>query len=362
MTNLSFLKPRFRAHLDTLSGPFRLDYKLRRMSSKPPSDHLLIHYEGAATPTSGKADQPSILNTHQGSCLGAYYAPVQSSALDSLTKSEQEATPLIVIAPGLGGHEGSGYAQWVAMEAASMGCASGILAPRGSGGSSPGFFHAGWFDDLIKICDHPRLSQFTRRYLIGFSMGGHIVVRLACAPEAKSVYQEVFACCPPIDLPCTAQYLDQGAWRIYKRHLLYRIKVVAQKLLDAIDHQDLQATDAQRESLRQSLKANMFSHFDQLAITQLLGYQDAKTYYQAESADRYLGDLHTPLCIALNRHDPFIPYQSQVDALRPYLDNNELLTLSSYHRGGHIFGGSWNDESAFGHCLRWIHSRSPSAS
>jgi predicted alpha/beta-fold hydrolase len=140
---------------------------------------------------------------------------------------------------------------------------------------------------------------------------------------------------------------------------LIRIKRVAQSLLDALEHTDLQATQSQYTSLRLSLKAQTFADFDQHAISQLLGYPNADTYYQAESADQYLDHLHTPLYIALNQYDPFIPYQQQRDVVDPYLGENSLLYLQSYQRGGHIYGGRSDDQSAFGACLRWIAARAP---
>ena len=341
------------AHIDTLSGHFQMTRKVQTLSVSPPVESILLHYKGAATPSSPQVCQPDIMQSHQGHCWVSVYKP-------SL-HFDPSSTPLLVTVPGLGGHQDSAYAQWVAIEASRLGFMSLLFAPRGSGNSSPGFFHAGWYQDLVTLCQHPQVSKHTERYLLGFSMGGHKVCRLACALEAQTLFKEIFACCPALDLQKTAHFLDQKAWKVYRSHLLKSVKKVAQSLLNAIDQKILEATPLQKESLRKSLDAPFFSIFDRLAISQLLGYQDADEYYLAESAHTYLKQLHTPLHLALNLHDPFIPYQSQLEAIHPYLGVDSLLELSTYSRGGHMYGGGWHDESAFGACLRWIEQRRPAS-
>ena len=347
--SLNFLRA-MSSHGATVTGPTRLEFMLNTSRSGYLCRRLKLNYIGGATASDRPEErQPKLLSKHQGYLLGIYHYP------ESLCQKDGER-PLLIIAPGLGGDEHSPYARWAAQEALRLGFDTLLVSPRGSGGSSPGFYHGGWYQDLISATQHPHLTRYTRRYLVGFSMGGHKACRVACAPEGQGIFKSIFACCPPLDLKSTSRHIDQDSWRIYRRYLVEGIKVIPRRLLIETNAEASPLPTHVQEGLIRSLSVNTLEMFDHNAISALLGYESAEEYYAYESAVRYLSQVHTHLRCALNRFDPFIPALQQDTLAKAHCIDQPLFSIQTYPRGGHIYGGDHRErDNALGALYHWMH-------
>lgn len=341
----SRLWPRLMAHLSTLTGPFRYSTPQTLAPQK-----VSFEYSQRASPTRSTIYSDQASPAHQGRIVAHYYHS---------PREDDVIAPLLVLIPGLGGSAFSPYMGWVAHRAGQLGYATLALSHRGSGDSSPGYYHAGWYQDALHCVEHPSLVHHTRRLLAGFSLGGHIAGRLACAADARGVYQSIFACGAPLDLKATQLHLDHHALPIYKRYLLANIKRVAHGLLLASARNELILSEEQREGLALSLNAKTIAEFDRYAIAKLLGYSSEEAYYEGESLTSYLSELHTSLTWAMNQYDPFITY-SQLLQLPSHILTNPLFCSSLYQRGGHIYGHASGESalpSAMNALFIWLRSR-----
>ena len=250
--------------------------------------------------------------------------------------------------------------RWIAQIAYEHGFSTLTLDPRGCGMSSPGYFHGGWRGDLFNVCQQPEIAAYPTRYLVGFSMGGHVACRLACDPSAQGLFREVFSCCAPLSLGSIGDHIDQRAWRIYRRYLVEGLKPIAERLLSASEDGVIALTERHLDGLQRALEVKTIRGFDQSVTSALLGYKDADAYYETESVIRYLSQLHTPTIYAVNAHDPFITCAEQL-ALLP-LDVLPHLSVSVSPRGGHIYGGHEREDSALGVLTQWLRARAPKLS
>ena len=343
-----------RAHWSTLTGPSTL---LRQLSKRPAPHSISIPYQGAAWASAhtqanlGQAERV-LLEAHQGEIEGKLYLPQEGSHPDN-------SELLLILIPGLGGDASSPYMSWVGDIAAQLGVSTLCLSHRGSGKSTPGFYHAGWYRDVLEAIQHPRLIRYSRRLLAGFSLGGHIAGRLACSETGQNQFMGIFACCSPIDLAETQRHLDHRAWSVYRRYLLSGIKKTARALLESVKHKQLAVSPFQQRELTQALSAKTIGQFDHCATRALLGYPDQESYYQGESLIHYLPALHTPLTWASNRYDPFIN-ASQAHRLTQLNLDSDLLHCMTYSHGGHVYSASYprtqTSPTALDGLIAWITS------
>ena len=341
---------RYKAHFDTLIGPFWCGTKHQKNISGYRLEKLQITYRGAPTPSDNPQErQANVLREHRGHFLGVYQYQSHRG------QAETRDRPLLILAPGLGGDESSPYARWVAQEALYLGFDTLLVSPRGSGGSSPGFYHGGWYQDLILASQHPRLAHYTQRYLAGFSMGGHVACRIASAQESRGIFESIFACCPPLDLRSTGQHIDQQSWRVYRRYLVEGIKVVSRRLLANPDQDAFPLTPHILEGLKLSLDVDTLRMFDHYVISRMLGYESAEEYYEYESAVRYLDQIHTMTLCTFNQFDPFIPADIQRSLIPEALEGHPLFSVQTYLSGGHIYGGKMlKKDSALAALFQWL--------
>src|SRR5205807_4546069 len=116
-----------------------------------------------------------------------------------------EAKGEIILKPALEGASQSGYARSSSHRALESGYATHRLNMRGCAGTehlSTSSYHAGQTWDVLSILRERRAATDAPLYLVGFSLGGNVALKLAgeLQNEANDLLAGVCAISTPIDL------------------------------------------------------------------------------------------------------------------------------------------------------------------
>ena len=225
--------------------------------------------------------------------------------------------PTVVLIHGLGGNHNSGYMVRFSRKIYQMGYRVLRVNLRGSG---PGVnlslkpYYGGNSCDIKEI-----LGQLKQKhaksplFLIGFSLGGNIVLKLAGEiGDNQQLVDSFFAVCPPIDLAHTVDLLSQGFNKIYHRYYLHHLCQQAQKWLNG-------------------RFINSLEEYDNLVTAPQWGYENAQDYYRKCSSFQFIPRIHLPCNILYSGDDPFIDYRILEDKNIP---SNVKIWVSSH--GGHM--------------------------
>lgn len=200
------------------------------------------------------------------------------------------------------------------------------LNVRNCGGTvrlSPTLYHSGLTSDLRNVVE--KLAP-TPVFIVGFSMGGNMALKLA-GEWGASYPKHVKAVCSisaPIDLAACTRHLGLLRNRPYEwRFLRSLLHTVAEKQ---------QIMPEQFNSLR-LCKIRSIRDFDELVTAPTFGFRDAADYYARESSDSFLPAIQVPTLVIQAKDDPFIPFE--VFNL-PVFRTNEDLTLVATEFGGHV--------------------------
>jgi hypothetical protein len=160
--------------------------------------------------------------------------------------------------------------------------------------------------------------------LVGYSMGGNLVLKLAGELGAEATICAVAAVCPAIDLAAGADALHEPLNRMYEwrflRGLMRRYARKAALFPDA--YLSAEAFQPIR-SIRQ---------FDHRIVARYCGFRDADDYYYRSSAARVVDRIAVPTLIFLAQDDPFIRLFPDT---RKKLHANPHITFLETRNGGH---------------------------
>jgi predicted alpha/beta-fold hydrolase len=135
----------------------------------------------------------------------------------------------ILIVHGLEGSSLSGYARSMAYEALDRGYAAGRLNLRSCGGTEHlaiTNYHAGQTSDVLAVLRQRRAASGHPLFLVGFSLGGNISLKLAgeLGDSASDLLSGVCSISAPIDLAACAAALERPQNFIYQRRFVDRLK------------------------------------------------------------------------------------------------------------------------------------------
>ena len=165
----------------------------------------------------------------------------------------------------------------------------------------------------------------TRLALVGFSMGGNLVLKLAgeWGAQAPPQFRAVAACCPALDLSASANALHEPSNRIYERYFLWALRRrMMQKARLFPDHFDIQRLHG-LGSLRE---------FDDKVTAYYCGFTGVDDYYDRASAAHTVGQIAVPALILYAANDPFVKI---TEATRRKIANNANITFVETADGGH---------------------------
>jgi uncharacterized protein len=231
---------------------------------------------------------------------------------------------LLVVVHGLGGDVGSHYM----LDATSAGDAAGVAVLRvhlrGADRTGEDLYHAGMSDDIHAILGNSTLQNYSRIIVLGFSLGGHIVLRAATDKELDPRVAAVAAICPPLDLKRGVVAIDAPERYVYRRHVLASLKeVYASVARRRVMH--LPLSDVRRiQSIRE---------WDERVIVPRFGYRGADHYYEEAGVCSRLAELRVPSLLIAARHDPMVLESTVAPSLESAIP---MLDVRWIERGGHV--------------------------
>jgi len=254
---------------------------------------------------------------------------------------QQDRTrPLTLIAVhGLEGSTESEYMVGVARNGLALGMNVVLMNQRNCGGMdhcAPTLYNSSLSADVAAVVKNVLERDGVSRFaLIGFSMGGNLVLKLAgeWGSSAPQQLRAVAAVCPAMDLAASADALHQPANRIYEYYFLLqlfrRMRRKARHFPGFVDLSRLRGVTSLRL-------------FDDRITAYYCGFTGADDYYARAAAANVVDRIAVPTLIIHAANDPFIRL---LPATRERILRNPHITLIETADGGHCaFVGSCNSD------------------
>jgi predicted alpha/beta-fold hydrolase len=258
-----------------------------------------------------------------------YQTEPEVSVLVHSQRPEGEVRGEIILVHGLEGSSAAGYARSMSYAALEAGYATHRFNMRSCGGTENlalTNYHSGQTSDLLYVVREIRKKSDLPIYLVGFSLGGNVVLKLAgeLGEDAKGLITAVCAVSTPIDLMACAKTLGERQNFIYENRFLDRLRA-------RIRLRHKQAPEMY--SLEPLAKVRTIYDFDDFYTGPLFGFGNAETYYTTQSSNRFLGKIRIPALVVQAKDDPLIPF-AVYD--HPAFRENPCLTLVAVEHGGHL--------------------------
>ncbi len=235
----------------------------------------------------------------------------------------------IIIVHGLEGSSDSQYVRGVTEKALAAGMNVIRYNQRNCGGTdalAPVLYHSGLSKDVAAVAREVIARDgVSRLALVGFSMGGNIVLKLAgeWGSQAPPQFRAVAACCPAIDLAASADALHEPANRIYETYFLWALhRRMLQKARLFPSHFDVKRLRGIR-SLRE---------FDDKVTAYYCGFTGVDDYYDRASAAHVVEQIAVPALILHAANDPFVHITAET---RRKISSNRNITFVEAPDGGH---------------------------
>ncbi|MDX2000429.1 MAG: alpha/beta fold hydrolase [Thermoanaerobaculia bacterium] len=233
------------------------------------------------------------------------------------------AAELVLLVHGLGGSAESPYMIRGARAAAVAGLASLRLNLRGADLSGEDFYHAALTADLEAALADPALVGYDRLFVLGFSLGGHLTLRLATeAPDPR--IRAFAAVCSPLDLAATQPVLDGQGARFYRRYLLANLMR---------SYAVLAARRPVPVPLEEAREIDTFYEFDRRIVAPRHGFDGARDYYRRASVGPRLANLDRPALLIATHEDPMVAAHTVAPSLERATSSLEVRWSP---RGGHV--------------------------
>ena len=235
---------------------------------------------------------------------------------------------IVILLHGLCGCHSAPYMVRTASKLNRAGIRTFRVDMRGFGDStfvSKNHLHGGCSQDLLSVLGYVnRLSPLSSISLVGFSIGGNIVLRTLgkWASKVESIVDSAVAVCPPIDLIEASRNLRNQGNRLYERYFIRRMSEQLQdrrrQVKDLVDPGVCPLPDR-------------LIHFDDQFTAPAWGYSGAMDYYRDASSSSWLRDIKVPTLLLVAKDDPVVPFSmfSQTEL------SNEI-ELVAPARGGHL--------------------------
>jgi uncharacterized protein len=237
--------------------------------------------------------------------------------------------PTAIIVHGLEGSSNSQYVVGNSNKLWRAGCNIVRMNMRNCGGTealSPTLYHSGLSVDVLTV-----MNFFVAKHglqsisLIGYSMGGNLVLKLAgeLGASAPAVLRSVIGVSPAVDLGPSADALNLPLNRLYElkflHNLLRRFRRKAMLFPRAYDRNRAAGIHSLRE-------------FDDRITALYSGFTSADDYYYRAAAARVVEHITVPTLILHALDDPFIRLTAES---REKINANPNITLIESQHGGH---------------------------
>jgi len=265
-------------------------------------------------------------------------APAQPTVFDpepgvqvmAMTQTPAQIRGDLIILHGLEGSHESGYMRSLAHAALSRGYRTHRLNMRGCGGTeklSQTLYHAGLTSDLRFI-----LEQFQREgrgpvYVVGFSLGGNVVLKLLGELGDTALVAGAAAVSTPIDLEACCRRMMERQNRLYESRFVSRLKLRYQERHRL--HPEHFRPHQDRLAALEQVRTVM--DFDDQITAPYFGFGTAARYYALQSSGQYLPAIRVPTLVVQAKDDPLIPF-----TVYQRYDWPAPLQLLATEHGGHV--------------------------
>jgi predicted alpha/beta-fold hydrolase len=292
------------------------------------------------------AFRPLFRNPHAATIAGSFWRrppvdqrwPVEAvlyqtePAVKVLVHAQRpQGTPrgTLVLVHGLEGSSDAGYARSMAWAALERGFSVHRFNMRSCGGTddlAPTAYHAGQTSDLLAVLRELRGQSAAPLFLIGYSLGGNVALKLAgeTAEEAAGLLTGVCSASAPIDLSSCAHALGRPDNFIYQSRFLAALKARVRRR---------HARYPEAYTLDFLPKVRSIVDFDDYYTARLFGFGTAENYFKTQSAGQFLAEIRIPALIVSAQDDPLVPFEVYRN---PEPWRNPHLTLVAPERGGHL--------------------------
>ncbi|HEV7796697.1 MAG TPA: alpha/beta fold hydrolase [Pyrinomonadaceae bacterium] len=238
--------------------------------------------------------------------------------------------PTIVVWHGVEGSTSSSYMQAMAEKGFHSGFNIVRVNFRNCGGTehlTSTIYHGGLSSDLDAVVRQLlEKDHLTRLFLVGFSLGGNLVLKLA-GEYGDNAPREIVGVCavsPSVDLNAAADLIMKRSNWIYQqdfvRRLKKRIRINHKLYPELYDISGLRSV-------------NTLRGFDDRFTSVAHGFIDAADYYYRSSSTRVIDHIRIPTLIIHAQDDPFIPF---APLREPAIADNPYLLLIGPKEGGHV--------------------------
>lgn len=233
----------------------------------------------------------------------------------------------LVLLHGLEGSADSGYMHSLSQAALLRGFGVHRVNSRTCGGTEAiceTMYHSGLTSDTRAILEHIRERYGVPTFVMGFSLGGNVALKLAGELGETDLAAGFCAVSTPIDLAVCVRCLENRSNILYAKRFL-------RALCNRIRRKSLLAPHLYSASGLNRVKTVW--EFDDLVTAPLFGFGTAANYYATQSAARYLDRIRTPTLVLCSKDDPLVPFH--VYSHRSF-ETNPALTLLATEHGGHL--------------------------
>jgi predicted alpha/beta-fold hydrolase len=241
---------------------------------------------------------------------------------------ERAARLTLVLVHGLEGSSNSRYIQGIAARAFDAGFNVIRMNMRNCGGTdalTPTLYHSGLSGDVGAVVRH-YVGRFglERVALVGYSMGGNLVLKLAGEWGNSAPLCAVAAVCPAIDLVLGADALHEPRNRAYEWNFLRGLKARYERKRELFPARYVPSSEIGAvRSIRE---------FDHKIVSRYCGFRDADDYYYRAASARVVDRIAVPTFILHAQDDPFIRLLPETRA--KLIANKHIAFVETPH-GGH---------------------------
>jgi uncharacterized protein len=235
----------------------------------------------------------------------------------------------VVLVHGLEGSSSSPYVLGNTARAWTAGCNVVRMNMRSCGAgeqSSPSIYHAGRSEDVAIVMAELARTHLIRSFaLVGYSMGGNLVLKLAgeLGAAPPPYLKAVIGVSPLMDLVASSTALHEPQNRLYESRFLGA-------LLKRFRHKvELYPTLYSADGLN---KIRTMRQFDEHIVARYGGFTGADDYYQRVASSNWVQDITVPALILHALDDPFIRMTQET---RGKLLANSRIRLVETRHGGH---------------------------
>lgn len=256
-------------------------------------------------------------------------------------QSQRERALTLIVVHGLEGSTESQYMLGIARNGMVAGMNVVLMNQRNCGGMdhcAPTLYNSSRSPDVAAVArhvfEHDKVSSFA---LVGFSMGGNLVLKLAgeWGSAGPPQFRAVATVSPAVDLAASADALHQTSNRIYEYYFLLQLFRRFRRKVK------LFPKDFDVSRLR---GINSLRTFDDQITAYYGGFTGADDYYARAAAANVIDRIAVPALIIHAANDPFIRMRPET---RNRILANPNITFIETDDGGHCaFLGEPNGDRA----------------